>query len=142
MLIHRLPGNLPALSAIVADICNPSPEQLAAALDVHPRTVTRWLSADVAPRAVCPAPWPLTRWGMSAADAELWTRAELDAARRLAAELDAEALRHELARVIACADFGAANDPTQSAAPAHLPRSTGADNWNTLRRSSSRSRRM
>ena len=117
MLFKRLPATLPALSIILADICSPSPAALAQALDVHPRTVARWLAADEAPRAVGLALWPLTRWGMSASDALHFNRAELADVRRLVAEQDLELLRRELARVLAAGDFGCANDATQSTRP-------------------------
>lgn len=124
MLLKRLPATMPALSIILADICSPSPAALAAALDVHPRTVARWIAADEAPRPISLALWPLTRWGMSASDALHYNAAQVDQARRLVAELDAEQLRAELSRVLAVADFGCANDPHQVAPPA----------WSTVRR--------
>lgn len=128
MLLQRLPATLPALSIILADICSPSPAALAAALDVHPRTVARWLAADEAPRPISLALWPLTRWGMSASDALHYNRAELAEARRLVAEQDAEQLRRELTRVIAAADFGCANDPSQ-APPGNFPKVHRVTAW-------------
>jgi hypothetical protein len=117
MLLKRLPATLPALSVILADICSPSPAALAAALDVHPRTVARWIAADEAPRPIGLALWPLTRWGMSASDALQFNRAELADVRRLVAEQDLELLRRELARVLAAGDFGCANDASQAVRP-------------------------
>jgi hypothetical protein len=116
MYLCRLPGQTPPLAQILDDIGNPSPAAVAAALDVHPRTVSRWLAADDAPRVACLALWWLTRWGFSTMDAELWNTAQMAFAERDAWRDEASGLHRELARVVAAGQFGCANDPTQRAA--------------------------
>lgn len=111
-MLLKLPRQLPAFSTLLDDLGQPSPADLAAWLDVHPRTVLRWIKENHAPRASLLALFWLTRWGAS----ELECAAINDAA-RLASMVDAMgaqvvALQRELARVVAAGDFGTANAPT------------------------------
>lgn len=119
-MLNRLPRQLPALSLMVADIGNPSTHELARSLDVTPRTVRRWLAADLAPRCAGLALFWLTRWGMSAIDAEAHQAAMLHAGLARARAEEIARLRVDLAHVLALADHGAANVPSLQVAPLAL----------------------
>jgi hypothetical protein len=117
-MLNRLPTQTPPLADMLADLGGPSAPDLARALDVHPRTVARWLADDQAPRTACLSVWWLTRWGFSAVDCELWNAAQLAFSERDAWRSEVASLRRELARVVALGDFGrAANDPTRMQLP-------------------------
>lgn len=95
------------------DLGNPKPAELARALGVTPRTVFRWLAEpDQTPRPVLLSLFWLTRWGMSAIDAEAVNAARLHAAMVAGLRSELDRLRAELARVVAAGDFGCANDYT------------------------------
>jgi hypothetical protein len=112
-MLSFLPSHarLPPLSLIVADLANPSPEQLGRALGVSSRTVRRWIAADQAPRSAVLALFWLTRWGRSELDAHLHAQAVNGASlvRALRRDLDLE--RSRLSRLVRLADFGASNSP-------------------------------
>lgn len=103
---------LPTFGQLLADFGNPSPHQLGRYLGVHARTVERWQASDCAPRAAVLALFWLSSWGLSELGCS--TEREAAAATAYAAALarEVEALRRELARVLAVGDFGAANRPT------------------------------
>jgi hypothetical protein len=116
-LSGQLPPNLPALSALLADFYNPSSRMLARAFDVSRSTAWRWINRDKAPRAVLAALY-LAAPSYGGVDtlnkvfhAEEGMRLQAALAHSLKRECDA--LRRELARVVAMGDFGAANDPAR-----------------------------
>jgi hypothetical protein len=74
-MLNRIPRQLPTLSTMLDDLGNPKPESLARALRVSPRTARRWISDDQAPFAVMVAIFWVTRWGISAVDAEAYNAA-------------------------------------------------------------------
>lgn len=111
-MLNRLPRGNPALSLILDDLANPPAAAIGRALEVHPRTVQRWLELDAAPRPALLALWWLTRWGQSTVDAEAVRACDLAESRAVLLDREVAALRHELARVLALADTGAANDCT------------------------------
>lgn len=96
-MLERLPRALPPLHALVADLGQPSAAALASATGHSARTWRVWLASDEAPRVVLLALWPLTRWGMSAADCQAHNAAAVHAAL-------ADALRRELVRAQATID--------------------------------------
>lgn len=108
------PGALPPLPLILADLGDPSPAELAHALDVAPSTVRRWLAAGAAPLAATLALFWLTSWGRSQVECHAVNDARMlgQVVRSQADEL--VELRAELARVLQLADFGAANAPTMA----------------------------
>ena len=114
---HLLPTYVPPLSLMLADMGNPPPAAVAAALGVSRRTVARWQAADHAPRAALLALFWFTSWGSSAVAAEAHNRAMLYAGLAGALKSEVVELRHELGRVLALADTGAANAPSWR----HLP---------------------
>lgn len=118
-MLNRLPTpvQMPALSLLLDDLGSPAPRLLALALGVRPSTLKRWITMDQAPRPVLLALWWLTRWGLSTADAEAWNLAQLRCAEAAAWRAEAQALRAELARVLAAGDFGCANDPSPMGRP-------------------------
>lgn len=110
-MLYLIPRYLPELAQLIADCGAPSVVDLAAALDVSPRTVFRWLERGEAPRAVLLALYWVTPYGWSAHETEARRRLQdwraLAEARR--AELDA--LQARLDRFARLADFGSANGP-------------------------------
>lgn len=98
---------------MLADLGNPSPAEIAAALGVSRRTVYRWLAADHAPRPVMLSLFWVTRWGMS----EVHCRAVNDAAQAHAMlklyQRLAEQRRADVEKLLAlgAGHFGAANSP-------------------------------
>ncbi|MDN3923324.1 hypothetical protein [Roseateles violae] len=118
-MLNRLPSPVqcPPLSQLLSDLCDPTPRQLARALGVSAGTVSRWIRQDDAPRPVLLALFWLTRWGVSRIDAEAHNSAAMHAAIAASLRTEAERLRRELARVVAAADFGCANDYTAEPLP-------------------------
>lgn len=110
-MLHWLPRHTPALPDLLADLGHPSAAAVGRALDVTPRTVHRWVSAGHAPRTAELALFWVTSYGWSTHECE--ARRMLDDWRNLAAarQREADALRRELARVLAVGDFGSANQP-------------------------------
>ncbi len=106
-----LPAILPSLDAMLQDLGQPDAEAIGAGLRVHPTTVRRWLRDGDAPHAIKLALFWMTRWGLSAVEAN----AQNDAihSHRVAGlrELEAAELRKSLPLVERLADFGSANDP-------------------------------
>ncbi|MBN8506124.1 MAG: hypothetical protein J0L58_16795 [Burkholderiales bacterium] len=121
---------MPELSAILADIGHPPPEAIGRALGVTPRTVRRWLQAGHAPRPAMLALFWVTRWGLSAVDAEAANRAALYFALAESRRRQVEALRRRLESAEARADSGAANassyDPLAPFQARRLPTISGA----------------
>ena len=74
---------------MLADDVPCSRADLARLLDVHPKTLRRWLDDDTAPRVASLAVFWLTRWGASAADADAHNSA-------VTAAVQARLLRDEL----------------------------------------------
>jgi hypothetical protein len=110
MLAHA-PRVLPPIAVVLADIGNPTPAAIAAVLDLDERTVRRWIQADKMPRPAHLALFWLTRWGRSIVDTSATNDARLYAGLARSRLDEIEHLRHQLARVVAIADFGSANDP-------------------------------
>lgn len=110
-MLIRLPRHLPTLHALLADLGYPKPAELAEALDVHPRTVRRWMLAGEAPRPVLLALFWVSRWGQSAMECDIYNDVmlRLGIARSLAEE--SERLAGRMAHLAGIADFGSANDP-------------------------------
>lgn len=110
--------DLPALSLMLDDIGGPAPAALALALGAPVATVRRWITADIAPRPVMLALWSLTRWGMSKEACDAFNEAQVQRGLAQGWQREAEAMRAELARVLAAGDFGCANDPSLAGRPA------------------------
>jgi hypothetical protein len=110
MLAHA-PRVLPPLAVVLADIGNPSTADLAAVLDVDVRTIQRWIADDKMPRAAHLALFWLTRWGRSIVDTRAVNDARLYASLARSRDDELRQLRGQLARLLAIADFGSANDP-------------------------------
>jgi hypothetical protein len=113
-MINRLPRLLPPLSSILDDIGRPEPRQLARALGVSERTIRRWIAHDRAPRTAHLSLYWLTRWGMSAVDAEATNNARMYAGLADAYLQELKQARQQLAQLLTIADFGSANDPVHS----------------------------
>lgn len=106
-----VPASLPSLAFMLADLGNPCAVELAAFLDVHPRTVARWLQAGVAPRAAALALFWLTRWGRSQVDADAVNDARLAHALARSAGDALAASERENAHLESVGVFGSANAP-------------------------------
>lgn len=63
------PRQLPPLVVMLEDLGHPSPDVVARALGVTPRTVYAWMRAGKAPRPAALAIFWETRWGRSQLDA-------------------------------------------------------------------------
>lgn len=98
------------LRGLIADLVA-TPQEVAKFLHVTERSIFRWLAEDSAPRAVLCALWHETPRGREVCSLDVGN--ELVITRRLArGAQEAQALQvQQLARVLAIADFGAANDP-------------------------------
>lgn len=122
-MIRRLNRiHLPTFGAMVSDLGNPSAHVLARVLGVSPSTVYRWAAADTAPRSAMLALFWLTSWGQSELDCDLHNRASTYTAHIESVKRENDALRRELARVLAAGDFGSANRPTYRPAGELVPR--------------------
>jgi hypothetical protein len=127
-MLNRLPRQVPPLSVMLDDIGRPSPRELARAFDVTERTVRRWIAHDEAPMTVLLALFWLTRWGISAADAEAHNAAVMSAATARALRTQVDDLLARLERMGRIADFGCANDPAPGVTlPPGTVEATGAD---------------
>lgn len=113
---HRFPRQFPSFATLADDVqCSRS--ALAKVLDVHPRTLARWIETEAAPRAAVLAVYWLTRWGMSQLDADAYNSATLSAA--LAASLERELIASQrqvsrLRRALDAAPTISANSPIYS----------------------------
>jgi hypothetical protein len=107
--LTRAPRSLPIWHAILADLGNPHPRQVAKVLGVGIRTVYRWNRTGNAPRAAALALFWLTRWGHSAVHTQAVNDAILAA--QLAASLrrELDSVRVEFDRVMALSNTGAAD---------------------------------
>lgn len=110
-LLVMAPRIIPPLSTMLDDLGHPSPAQVGRLLQVHPRTVQRWIASDAAPRPVLLALFWLTRWGRSSVESAAVREAQLSAAVAQAAQRVAEQHAAEIAHLQAVGDFGAANAP-------------------------------
>jgi hypothetical protein len=110
---HRLPRSLPPFAALADDVpCSRS--ALSKALDVHPRTLARWIDDDAAPRVARLAVFWLTRWGMSQLDADAYNSATLHAGMAGALRVELIAAQTQIARLrraLDAAPTGSANSP-------------------------------
>ena len=120
-MIRRLNRiHLPTFGAMVSDLGNPPPALLARVLGVSLSTVYRWTAADKAPRSALLGLFWLTSWGQSELDADLYNRATTYTGHIEAVQRENDALRRELARVLAAGDFGSANAPSWRETAAEL----------------------
>jgi len=115
MIDGRLPRHLPLLSTMLDQLGRPSVDELAAHLGYSPRTVQRWIAADHAPRSVALALYWSTNHGLHTAQVHAENEAALYHGLAESYKSECLRLRRELARVLAVADFGAANSPSFTA---------------------------
>lgn len=117
-MLYLLPHHVPPLALILDDIGNPTARELAHSLGVTERTAYRWKAdPDRAPRLLLLALFWLTRWGQSAVDCQAQNTATMYAEQARATKRELELTRADLARVMALAQTGAANDATQRVRP-------------------------
>ncbi len=110
-MLAMLPRHLPALSALLADLGEPSASEVGSALDVDARTVRRWIAVDHAPRPAMLALFWLTRRGRSEVECAAVNDARMAA--QLAGAHERAALAHaaSVEHLLSVGDFGAANAP-------------------------------
>ena len=113
-MLNRLPKMIPPLSVLLDDIGAPSSHQIAKALKVSERRVKAWRASDEAPHLAALSLFWLTSWGQSLVDCEAVNAARMARGLAVCHELEVSRLRGELARVLAIAEFGCANDPLAS----------------------------
>ena len=109
--LHALPRFTPPLSAMLADLGQPTPAQVAQALGVTTRTVHRWIAQDRAPRPAALALYWVTRWGRSSVECTAVNDARLMAAQARAALALAQVTQKQNAHLLRVGVFGAANAP-------------------------------
>lgn len=121
-MLNRLPKRTPELPDLMHAIGNLNVSQVAKAMDVHVRTVHRWLEKGNTPRPVLLALFWITHWGQQWVDTDLFNMyrnhsAMNDALKRALEEQKAEnrALRTQIEKLGQLGDFGSANDPTTGA---------------------------
>lgn len=102
---------LPSFMQMLEDLRVKRPEELAEAMDVHPKTVRRWLDSQAAPKPVLLALYWLTRWGSASRDAELFNRAQVYQGLAEAQGRELKALKARVAHLSRLGDFSSANDP-------------------------------
>lgn len=115
-----LPRRLPALSAMLEDLGNPSARSIAKALGVHARTIERWRREGRAPRPAMLALYYVTRWGRSEVNCRAEHDAQLYSGYAAALKTELAEANAKLARLGQIGEFGSANDPAQGA-PAGAP---------------------
>lgn len=103
-MLNRIPRQLPALSTMLDDLGKPSPAALARALCVSTSTARRWISEDSAPFAVLIAIFWVTRWGISAIDAEAYNSATMHAGLAVQLKLDLAESHRQVARLVELLD--------------------------------------
>jgi hypothetical protein len=119
-MLNRIPRSLPSLSMMLDDLGRPAPAVLARALCVSTSTARRWISEDSAPFAVLVSIFWVTRWGISAIDAEAYNSATMHAGLAAQLKLDLADSRRQVARLVELLDQAkhfdqAANAPFYSA---------------------------
>lgn len=116
-MLNRLPGQLPSLSLMLADIGQPSPKALAKPFGVPVSTAAEWIASGSAPLPVLLALFWLTRWGQSSVEADAVNHASMQASMTSALKTERDKARAQLAHVLGLADTGAANDPIYCGPP-------------------------
>lgn len=117
-MLILIPKHLPSLETMLEDLGRPKPAALAKALDLHPRTVARWIRLGTAPRPAMLALFWVTRWGQSQVDADTFNNGKRHAEMARALKDEVARLTSLLGKVGQVADFGSANDPArETAAP-------------------------
>ena len=122
-MLHRiLKKKLPGLSQILDNLGNPSAAQLAAALDVSPRTAARWIAADLAPRPAMLALYWVTSWGGDEVNCAAINDARAQYQLALSWRSRAEQAEAQIARLLRVGDFGASNSPMLDVRPMAMRR--------------------
>jgi hypothetical protein len=121
-MLNRIPRSFPSLSAMLDDLGRPKPAALARALRVSASTVRRWIADDAAPHSVMVAIFWITRWGISAIDAEAYNSATMHAGLAVQLKLDLAESHRQVARLVELLDQAkhfdqAANCPIYSDMP-------------------------
>jgi transcriptional regulator with XRE-family HTH domain len=113
-MILKPPRRLPPFLVLYDDLrsVGASPEAVAKYLGVSLSTVYRWLAGAEPPRPSVLALYWISKWGLSAIDAELSNTARLAQAMADARAREVRELHAVIARISALGSFGAANDPT------------------------------
>ncbi len=112
MLTRETRTVIPPLSHILEDLNHPDPAKVARFLGVSTRTVYRWTESDDAPKAARLALYWLTPYARACIFHDEQHRAALHAGLVRTLQDELQALKKEMARVLALADFGCANDVT------------------------------
>lgn len=121
-MLNRIPRSMPSLSTMLDDLGRPTPAALARALRVSVSTARRWISDDDAPFAVLATIFWVTRWGISAVDAEAYNSAVMHAGLAAQLKLDLAQSRRQVDRLVEVLDQAkhfdqAANCPFYSGRP-------------------------
>ncbi len=120
MLARETRTKVPPLSHILEDLNYPDAAEVAKFLNVHPATVHRWIREDRAPKTARLALYWLTPYARATIYHDEEHRAALHAGLVRALQEELQALKKEMARVLALADFGCANDVTLLVQPSRI----------------------
>lgn len=119
-MLNRLPKCTPSFSDLLTDIGNPSDQAIAKALNVTARTVHTWRKTE-APRPVLLALFWITRWGLSATNAEVLDLSDMHYATTLMQRLEIKRLQSTIEQLQRIGHFGSANDPHRLTNTIHPP---------------------
>ena len=111
-MLRKHPKRTPPLADMLADLGNPTDADIAKALGVSERMAKQWRKKDDAPRPVLLALFWVTHWGQQRVDVDLYNRAQIDHGLANALKRRVQELEQTIARLMALADFGSANDPS------------------------------
>lgn len=109
-MLNRLPKCTPSFSELLADIGSPSDQAIAKALNVTGRTVHKWRKTE-APRPVLLALFWITRWGLSATNAEVLDLSDMHYATTVMQRLEIKRLQSTIEQLQRIGQYGSANDP-------------------------------
>lgn len=110
-MLHKQPGMVPALDALLDDLGNPSPKAVAKALGISERTVRHYKATGKAPRCVLLALFWVSSFGQQWAHADAHNDAVMYYSLASSLARKNKELEAMVNRLISEGQFGSANDP-------------------------------
>jgi hypothetical protein len=117
---------MPSFALMIEDIGSPSDQAIGKALGVTARTIKTWRKTE-APRPVLLALFWVTRWGLSATNAEVYDLSQMHYTTALVQRLEIKRLHGIIEQLQRIGHFGAANDPVSACTSSGLPRSSPSE---------------
>ncbi len=112
-MIYQAPRHLPSFTRLADDLTTRNAQQISDYLGVTPRTYSRWLAADDAPRSASMSLFWVSRWGVSLIDAHAYNTANMLQGQVSGLQAENTMLRTRIARLERLGDFGSANQPME-----------------------------